>query len=36
LVRETGQASIELLSFLDCMEGLIRTATKETNPIVFV
>jgi len=36
LVRRTGKASRELQSFLDSIEELIRAATNETNPIVFV
>jgi len=35
-IRNTGKASTELWSFLDRIEELIRTATSETNPIVFV
>ena len=35
-VRRTGKPSKELRRFLDQMEELIRTATNESNPIVFV
>ena len=36
IVRRTGKASKEMRSFLDRIEELVRTATNETNPIVFV